>query len=300
MSAPTNHTSLDALEFYRRMTKSQPNWYKSIDGLSVHAYPNPGFSASVYSKDRYGITSYRYEQKYLKINLPLFITETGSLNSSENFYTTAFNQVWTEPNIVAITPFLLFATGQFQPFSLLDTSHQPTAHYAQIQHLPKIAGSPHLSTQTLKPSEPGLPSQPSKSTNSPDFVRRLLNLLSPASPQLTLGQTTISVEIADTPQTRAQGLSGRKALPENTGMLFMFPQVGLPTFWMKDMVFALDFIWINKGQIVQIHKNIPPPSDPTDPPQVITPDYASLWVLEVPAGFIDNHNISVGDTVVLN
>src|SRR4030042_2564613 len=57
----------------------------------------------------------------------------------------------------------------------------------------------------------------------------------------------IFVEIADTPEKRSQGLSGRDNLSQNQGMLFIFNQPAIPSFWMKDMNFPLDFIWINNN-----------------------------------------------------
>jgi hypothetical protein len=66
MSVPNSPTSMEALRFYQIMTQLQPDWHDHIDGLSVHAYPNPAFSASVYSPTRYGITSFRYELQYLQ------------------------------------------------------------------------------------------------------------------------------------------------------------------------------------------------------------------------------------------
>src|SRR3990167_4657005 len=122
ISAPTNGASLDAFEFYRRMSTALPSWYENVDGLGVHAYPNPGFSASVYSRSRFGITSYRYELSLLESlgypPKPLFITETGHTRKSDDFFLPAFTRVWTEENIVAITPFILFAgAGEFTSFS---------------------------------------------------------------------------------------------------------------------------------------------------------------------------------------
>ena len=66
MSAPTNHTSLDALAFYKRMFAIDSGWPKYFDGFSFHPYPNPDFSSSVFSKTRYGIRSFEFELNYLK------------------------------------------------------------------------------------------------------------------------------------------------------------------------------------------------------------------------------------------
>src|SRR3989344_9082121 len=55
------------------------------------------------------------------------------------------------------------------------------------------------------------------------------------------------VEVADSEVERAQGLSGRKVLAEQTGILFVFPTAEQHAFWMKDMNFALDIIWLDKN-----------------------------------------------------
>jgi uncharacterized membrane protein (UPF0127 family) len=117
--------------------------------------------------------------------------------------------------------------------------------------------------------------------------------------EITIGQTHVMVTIADTDITRSHGLSNVTSLAKNEGMLFMFPQPGIYTFWMKDMKFALDFIWVNNGKVVQIDANIPAPD-------INTPDnqlklYKSKFpvdsVLEVNAGFALKSNIKVGDKV---
>ncbi|OGD08224.1 hypothetical protein A3H89_04135 [Candidatus Amesbacteria bacterium RIFCSPLOWO2_02_FULL_48_11] len=270
MSAPTNHTSLDALQFYRALTLLQPRWYSFIDGLSVHAYPNPGFASSVNSTSRYGITSFRYETQLLRRlgfpPKPVFITETGRPGSAD-FFLPALTQIWTDPDVVAVTPFLLFAgAGEFTRFSLLDTSKNPTAAYNSLLNIPKISGSPLLSAVSA--------------------LRRL-----------SLSGVEINVEIADTQPVRTAGLSGRSKLDPATGMLFIFPDSSRHSFWMQGMNFALDFVWIKGGKIVQITPDVPPPSQTGNVPRQLTPDQPVDQVLEVPAGFTSLYETKVGDVV---
>ncbi|MBX4200205.1 DUF192 domain-containing protein [Candidatus Parcubacteria bacterium] len=109
---------------------------------------------------------------------------------------------------------------------------------------------------------------------------------------ITLGSHTMEVYIADTPALEELGLSYRKSLPANTGMLFIFSTPSAPGFWMKDMNFSLDMIWISlEGKIVSITKDISPSTYPKAfyPPSVIK------YVLEVPAGFSDAEGVKVGD-----
>lgn len=304
MSAPNSATSMDALDFYTKISRYQPDWYANIDGLTVHAYPNPAFSSSPFSVSRYGITSYRYEENLLKTfgygEKPLFITETGWANQSENNYFPALYQVWTEPNIIAITPFVLFAgTGDFAKFSFLDFAHQPKNVYRTYAAQPKIAGSPLLANVTFIPQSPIIPDKLPPSAPVRIFSW-LWHLINPAHSQLTIKDTTINVEIADNDVLRARGLSGRDGLNENSGMLFTYAKSGRPSFWMKDMRFALDFVWIKNNQIVELAENVPPPKETNNTPTVITPKVDVNSVLELPAGFIEKHNLQLGDSVVLN
>lgn len=95
-----------------------------------------------------------------------------------------------------------------------------------------------------------------------------------------------------TPAQHAQGLSNRDYIGAD-GMLFLFDQENRPTFWMKDMRFALDFIWIKDDRVVDIHERVQPPSD-VYTRRFVTPSKNVDSVLEVPAGFVDEHNITIG------
>lgn len=100
------------------------------------------------------------------------------------------------------------------------------------------------------------------------------------------------VEIADDPEEQIQGLSYRKSLGSESGMLFVFEQPLIPAFWMKDMNFALDILWINAdGMLVMISKNI----SPNTYPQTFQPSSPVKYVLEVNAGWSDKNKIKVGD-----
>ncbi|HUC94747.1 MAG TPA: DUF192 domain-containing protein [Candidatus Saccharimonadales bacterium] len=144
------------------------------------------------------------------------------------------------------------------------------------------------------------------------FVRKTssLNLTGFGTPQptarpektITIGSKTIQVQIADTTQEREQGLSGVSSLAQDKGMLFVFDTKVTAVFWMKDMLFPLDMIWIADGKIVAINKNIPKPAPNTPDNQLKTysPGQFIDRVLEVNAGFADKNKIKVGDSVDLS
>lgn len=111
---------------------------------------------------------------------------------------------------------------------------------------------------------------------------------------IKINDTSIKVEVVDTLQTRTMGLSGRETLAEGTGMLFIFDSPAMAGFWMKDMKFAIDIVWIDENyQIVDIDKSVLPETFP----EVFYPDRAIKYVLEVPAGYTNQHQIGLGAMV---
>lgn len=117
--------------------------------------------------------------------------------------------------------------------------------------------------------------------------------------RLKVGNTTVNIEIADTPSKRGRGLSNRVSLPQDSGMLFIFEAPTRPKFWMKELNFPLDFIWIKEGRVVEIMANVPNPVPGTLDSElaIYQPAIEIDQVLEVNAGFIKKNNIMVGDRV---
>ena len=107
----------------------------------------------------------------------------------------------------------------------------------------------------------------------------------------------IKVDLALTDGEQAQGLSGRPSLAEDEGMLFVFANPGKYLFWMKDMNFPIDMIWLSSDlKVVYIEKNATPESYP----ETFGPgpnDGEAKYVLEVVSGFSDKNNLQVGDEV---
>lgn len=109
---------------------------------------------------------------------------------------------------------------------------------------------------------------------------------------LTIGGAEISIEIAETPAELTKGLSGRPALAEDSGLFFIFPDTNTHGIWMKEMNFPIDIIWLDENfQIIAIKENARPDSYP----EVFTPARPALYVLEIPAGFVQKNKISVGN-----
>jgi uncharacterized membrane protein (UPF0127 family) len=115
---------------------------------------------------------------------------------------------------------------------------------------------------------------------------------------LTVVTTTLRVEVVNTSASITQGLSGRSSIGSD-GMLFVFTQSMMPRFWMKEMQFPLDLIWINNGKIVDITENVsaPEPGQALNDLPTFGPKEPANWVLEVPAGTAKSSNWKVGDVV---
>lgn len=115
---------------------------------------------------------------------------------------------------------------------------------------------------------------------------------------IKVGGANVEVEIADTDDNRAQGLSDRKKLDEGKGMLFDFTNTDYkePGFWMKDMFISIDMIWINDGKIIGITPNVPLPEKNKEL-EIYYPPSEVTHVLEVPAGWSVKNNLNIGDAV---
>ena len=111
---------------------------------------------------------------------------------------------------------------------------------------------------------------------------------------IQLGGQTARVTVADTESARQQGLSGRTGLAADEGILFVFPEDGEHAFWMKDMLFSIDILWLSAdGKVVYMAENVSPDTYP----QSFRPDVPARYVLELPAGYAKEYNVIIGDVV---
>lgn len=107
----------------------------------------------------------------------------------------------------------------------------------------------------------------------------------------------IKVDLALTKETQGTGLSGRKELAQNQGMLFVFDHPDKYYFWMMGMNFPIDIIWIGEDmKVVYIKKN----AQPEDFLETYGPDVNTKYVLEVVAGFSDKNNLKEGDSILFS
>jgi uncharacterized protein len=123
--------------------------------------------------------------------------------------------------------------------------------------------------------------------------------VSATAPQvLTPSGDTVVVELAISDAARARGLMFRSALPENRGMLFIFPESGIHGFWMKNTFIALDIVWIDEDlTVVHLERNVPPCD--SEPCPTYAPEVAAAYVLEVEGGEAERLGLEPGARVVL-
>ena len=106
-----------------------------------------------------------------------------------------------------------------------------------------------------------------------------------------------NVELASTPEKRADGLMFRDHLGENEGMLFIFEEESQNFFWMKNTLIALDIIWIDSsGEIVSLYKNAQPCGQECS---LVGPSMDTRYVLEVNGGTSDRLGLVEGDKVTI-
>lgn len=116
--------------------------------------------------------------------------------------------------------------------------------------------------------------------------------------RIIINNIEVNVEVADNDATRSQGLSNRETLNRGNGMLFDFTNSSIkrPGFWMKDMNFNIDIIWIANGKVISITPNaaVQPANETL---KVYYPPSDITHVLEVPAGWSTQNKIFAGAVV---
>ena len=114
---------------------------------------------------------------------------------------------------------------------------------------------------------------------------------------VTVDGHVVDAEIADTARLRERGLSYRDALESGTGMIFLYEEATVRSFWMFEMRFCLDIIWITDGRVVGAAENACPAEDPDDEiPRFRSPE-AVQYVMEVDAGWMAENGVVAGAEV---
>jgi len=113
---------------------------------------------------------------------------------------------------------------------------------------------------------------------------------------IRIGSQEYKIEVADTVMSQIRGLSGREGLADDHGMLFIFGSPATRSFWMKDMHFPIDIVWINQNKIIGFVENAEPSSGSIMPSTFSSPGPADM-VLEISAGQVRKNNFQVGGLI---
>ncbi len=104
----------------------------------------------------------------------------------------------------------------------------------------------------------------------------------------------LALEVATSTEARTKGLGGREALLENTALLMVFPEDGAYGIWMKDMLFPIDVLWLDRrGRIIDLVERMAPETYP----QAFVPGEPARYVLETHVGFVSAQGVALGDLV---
>ena len=180
-------------------------------------------------------------------------------------------------------------------------THSPTPP----AETPTATSAPAVPTETPVATVPPTP-QPTAASPTPVPATATPTVAPTATPEpiqgsvVKINDNLFPVDLAITPAQRNQGLSGREVMDAGTGMLFIFENEGIFTFWMKEMHFPLDIVWVGADcAVVDVTLGAPPPEEGqslADLPR-FSPGSPALYVLEINAGEFAEHGIEIGDPV---
>jgi uncharacterized membrane protein (UPF0127 family) len=123
-------------------------------------------------------------------------------------------------------------------------------------------------------------------------------LVYPNTEPIMIASTSVQASVADSLPERIKGLSDTPFLPEDVVKLFDFGTYGSHEIWMKDMNYPIDIVWADSdGVIVHIEENVAPES--YERRETFGSPVPAWYVVETAAGFVETHNIAVGDKVTL-
>lgn len=127
------------------------------------------------------------------------------------------------------------------------------------------------------------------------------NFQKAAGAEILIREALFRAEVANTAVARTRGLSGRDFLAADSGMLFTFDKPAIYSFWMKDMRFPIDIIWLRDAKVVYVAKDVLPPGPGISDSElkVYSPSVEADMVLEVNAGIAEHFHIEVGDSVII-
>ena len=128
----------------------------------------------------------------------------------------------------------------------------------------------------------------------------VFGLVNQKTPTAKIGKWEFKLIVARSEKEKGVGLSKFDKLPKDSGMIFLFDRPDLYTFWMKDMKFPIDIIFIRGNKIVTIYPDLEPPKPNDNNLPVLSPKTRSDKVLEINAGLSKKYNFKNGDLVKIS
>lgn len=122
-------------------------------------------------------------------------------------------------------------------------------------------------------------------------------VMSKQTTKIIVNDKTLNVKIAKSEKDKQIGLSKTNKIAENQGMLFVFDDSDFHSFWMKNMKFPIDIIYIKGDKVTTVIENAKPSTSSDENLEIFQPDEASDKVLEVNAGIAKKYNIKKGTII---
>jgi hypothetical protein len=154
LAAPNGGSTREAFSYLNQMYAHEPRIFDYITYWNSHAYPNPGFSSSPERTEKNSVRGFIHELAFAKEktgrDYQVFITETGWIENNAtrrwltSYYEYTAKNVWSDPRIMAVTPFVLNgAPGPFAGFSFFDSHQQPTLQYSAYKKVVEKLAEQH-------------------------------------------------------------------------------------------------------------------------------------------------------------
>ena len=115
--------------------------------------------------------------------------------------------------------------------------------------------------------------------------------------KLQLSNQTLTLEIANTPKLKQLGLSHRKKLSKNAGMIFLYPKGTHDAFWMKNTTIPLSIAFLDRDKCIMeiLTMNPPVKNTPVQQLKLYRPKHIYYYALELNQGWLKAHQVTVGD-----
>lgn len=144
-------------------------------------------------------------------------------------------------------------------------------------------------------------STPNKASETGEVIE-VAGFTDKSAVKVEVAGSALNTTVAVAPTTLMRGVAGLPGLAEDQGMLFVFEEPRELTFWMKDVSFPIDMIWVRGNQVIDVTANVPiaPPNTSDEQLPRYSPKEPADRVLEAAAGWAGRHQVTAGSPVKVN